>query len=217
MDINWIWVFDIFEINNKRFNAKRVVVKFMKAHITLVWPDRHRSWVITLPTSQISSHAHVIQFSKPCELLYIDKVVELTKIFNFFAIRIVIKNLLIICPNVTISFFPHVIDWRSTLENPYLSPLTSNWAIKSQYEKIKKSCNNFVHSAKHNSHNRVPKIGLKHNCAQLQSILRSINKTVITFSTQLIMMWFRSNLKDNALIYFPTKNQKFVMGQTALA
>ena len=43
MDINGIWVFDVSEMNNKRFNAKRVVVRFMKAHITLVWPDIHRS------------------------------------------------------------------------------------------------------------------------------------------------------------------------------
>jgi len=115
--------FVVSEVNNKRFNTKRGIVRFMKAHMTLVWPDRHRSWVITLPTSQISSHAHVIQFSKPCELLYIDKVVELTKLCNFFV------KLLIILSNVAISFFPHITVWRSTLENPYLSPKMSNWAI----------------------------------------------------------------------------------------
>jgi len=41
MDINGTWVFPIFEMNNKRFNAKRGVVRFIKAHITLVWPDIH--------------------------------------------------------------------------------------------------------------------------------------------------------------------------------
>jgi len=35
--------FDVFEINNKMLNAKSGVVGFMKAHITLVWPDRHQS------------------------------------------------------------------------------------------------------------------------------------------------------------------------------
>jgi len=41
MNINGIWVFDVLEINNKRLNAKKGVVRFMKAHITLVWPDKH--------------------------------------------------------------------------------------------------------------------------------------------------------------------------------
>jgi len=35
MDINEIWVFDISKINNGRFNAKRVVVRFSITHITL--------------------------------------------------------------------------------------------------------------------------------------------------------------------------------------
>ena len=39
MDINEIWVFDVSEMNNRRFNSKRSVVKFMKAHITLTWYD----------------------------------------------------------------------------------------------------------------------------------------------------------------------------------
>ena len=54
MDIDRIWIFDISEMDNKRFNAKRSVVRFNKVHIILIWPNRHRSWVTTLPTSQIS-------------------------------------------------------------------------------------------------------------------------------------------------------------------
>jgi len=54
MDINEIWVFEVSKMNNRRFNTKRSVVRLMKAHITLTWPHGPRSWVITLPTSQIS-------------------------------------------------------------------------------------------------------------------------------------------------------------------
>jgi len=43
MDINEIWVFEVSEMNNKRFNAGRGIVSFIKAHITVVWHDRHRS------------------------------------------------------------------------------------------------------------------------------------------------------------------------------
>jgi len=43
MDINGVWAFDIFEMDNKRFNAKRGAVRFKKAHITITWPDRHQS------------------------------------------------------------------------------------------------------------------------------------------------------------------------------
>jgi len=35
MDINEICVFDVSKMNNRRFNTKRSVVRFMKAHITL--------------------------------------------------------------------------------------------------------------------------------------------------------------------------------------
>jgi len=62
-----------------------------------------------------------------------------------------------------ISFLPHTAVSGSTLENSYLSPPPSNLGVKPQYEKLKKSLNLFIHSAKHNSHNRVPKIGLEHN------------------------------------------------------
>jgi len=34
MDTNGIWVFDVFEMNNRGFNDKRGVVRFRKAHIT---------------------------------------------------------------------------------------------------------------------------------------------------------------------------------------
>jgi len=35
MDINKIWVFDVSKMNNRRFNAKRDVVRFRIGHITL--------------------------------------------------------------------------------------------------------------------------------------------------------------------------------------
>jgi len=35
LDRNEIWVFDVSEMNNRRFNAKRSVVRFKNAHITL--------------------------------------------------------------------------------------------------------------------------------------------------------------------------------------
>ena len=75
-----------------------------------------------------------------------------------------------------ISFFPHIPVWRSTLQNLYLSPLTSNWAIKPQYEKVKKSPKTFIHRVKHHYHNRVLKIRLEHKCARLGSVLCSHGK-----------------------------------------
>jgi len=36
MDVNGIWVFDVSVMNNKRFNSKRGVARFMKTHITIV-------------------------------------------------------------------------------------------------------------------------------------------------------------------------------------
>ena len=43
MNTNQIWVFDVSKTNKRRFNDKRGVVRFRKAHITITWPDRHRS------------------------------------------------------------------------------------------------------------------------------------------------------------------------------
>ena len=74
--------FDVSEMDNKRFNTKRGVVRFRKAHIAL-------DCVITLFTSPIS-HAHLTWFSNPSKLLYKMKVVELTKLCNFFAVSIII-------------------------------------------------------------------------------------------------------------------------------
>jgi len=47
MDINEIWVFDVSEMNNRRFNGKRGVMSFRIAHITI-------ACVINLFTSPIS-------------------------------------------------------------------------------------------------------------------------------------------------------------------
>ena len=113
-----------------------------------------------------------------------------------------------------ISVFTHVPVWWSTLENPYLLLLTSNWVIKPQYEKLGKSCNTFIHNVKPNYQNTAPKIELEHNCTQLRSVMCSLTKTVINFFIQLEMKWFKRNLKDNTWIYLPTKNQNFWTGQT---
>ena len=105
-----------------------------------------------------------------------------------------------------ISFFPHIIVWRSTLENSYLSPPTSNWATKPQYKKLKNALKTFIHSIKHNYHNGILKIRLEHNSAQLGSVLRNLSKTAITISTQFEMKLVKSRLYDNSLIYLSTKN-----------
>ena len=64
IDINEIWVSDIsemdngkynaYEMDNRRLNVRRGVVRFIKAQITPAWFDGHWFWVITLLTSQIS-------------------------------------------------------------------------------------------------------------------------------------------------------------------
>ena len=41
IDINEIWVSDISEMDNRRFNAMRGVVRFIKSSNNLSWSDRH--------------------------------------------------------------------------------------------------------------------------------------------------------------------------------
>jgi len=43
----------------------------------------------------------------------------------------------------------------------------------------------FIEDTKHDSHTKVPEIGLENNYAQLWSNLRSRSKMTITFSTEL--------------------------------
>jgi len=65
---------------------------------------------------------------------------------------------------------------------------------------------------KPNYHNMAPKIELKHNCAQLGSVLRSLSKMTRMFSTQLGMKWFKRHLKDNSWVYLLTKTHSFFDG-----
>jgi len=207
MDINEIWVLDVSEMNNRRFNAKRGVVSLRNAYINL-------ACVINPFTSPISVPCPFKLVFNPSKLLYKMKVVELTKPCNFFAISIIMYRFLIIFPNAMISFFPYIITWRSTLENPFLSPTNSNWAIKPQYEKLRKSCNTFIHCAEPNYHNTGPSIELKHDYAQLRCLLCSLSKLAITFSTQLGMKWFERNLNDNSRIYLHIRNHNLLISQT---
>ena len=91
------------------------------------------------------------------------------------------------------------------LENSYLSPSTSNGDLKLQYEKIKRSQKTFIYNTKYDSHNKVPKMGLKHKCVSFGPIMCSFGKKTITFSTDLGLRQFKSHLKSNTLNYLPSK------------
>ena len=100
IDINEMWVSDIFEMDNekcnasemdnRRLNVKRGVVRFIKAQMNPTESNRHWFESLLCPLIKFHFHAHLTQFFNPSKLLYIIKLVELTTLFNFLAIPIII-------------------------------------------------------------------------------------------------------------------------------
>jgi len=158
MDINEIWVFDVSKMNNRRFNAKRGVVRFRSALITLA---------CSLSSSLLQFHfqAYLTRVSNLNKLLHKLKVVELAKLHNFFAN---IHNYIEIPDNVSKChdfFLPLYYHLKIYFRKFIPFTPNSNWAIKAQYEKPRKSSSTLINSAKPTYHNAVPTIELKHNCA----------------------------------------------------
>jgi len=100
------------------------------------------------------------------------------------------------------------------MNNPQLILPTSKWDVRPQHKQLRKSSKIFIADTKHDSHDRVPKMGLEHQHVSFEPILHRFRKLTITFSTDLRLMQLKIHFKANTLTYLSTKNHNFWLGQS---